>query len=134
MARGMKRSVFGHKIRGYVQRAEALKNEAKALLEATEPLRKLEHFHKVVNFPVPVDPENIAWDENGFYLTFPNNESKGLIGEKFKLGDDDWSPDGAEDGDYEAVAVDTVAGIITFFVKNDVPADATVEGTELVTA
>ena len=133
MARGMKRSVFGHKIRGYVQRAEALKAEAKSLLDQAEPLRRVEAYYKAMGgFPVPVDPENIRYGEDGYFFTYGNNESLGLLNEKFKLTADDWTVEYDEDGEYLSVTVESICGNITFFVKNessptnDVPTDVTI--------
>lgn len=143
--RGRKRSVFGHKVAAVKAEAEALKERAANILGSIDRLRQVEAYHAAIRFPVPVNTDDVSFNDDGSVsFTFGNNESLGLLRDKFKLSDDDFERTYDVDGEYLTVAVDSPIGILEFFVKDEGPVesettvepgeDATVEGTELVTA
>lgn len=137
MSRGLKKSVFGHKVDAIKAEAERLKEQAKTILGSIDALRAYEAFHKAIKFPVPIDPANITLGEDGLTCVFGNDEPFALLSEKFKLQPDDWTVETVDGVDYNVVAVATQLGNMTFFVP---VASATLEGVadetgaELVTA
>lgn len=145
--RGRKRSVFGHKVAAVKAEAAELKERAEKILGSIDRLRQVESYQMGVRFPVPVNVDDVSFNDDGSVsFTYGNNESLGLLKDSLRLSDEDFQITHDVDGEYLTVAVDSPIGILEFFLKNEDAVEAesdesaTLEGVadeageELVTA